>query len=135
MPIDLYWDDNEQTVMLCEFKGRWSWDELHAVLHTIKKLSAQRQQVFGAIIDVREGLHIPGGSIFNREALNNFQQMLKLGSDGKGPVVILGMNSMIRTIFDTVGRVDKKATKDVHFAETMEQARQTIYGIVQRVTA
>lgn len=127
MGIDLYWDDEEQTVMLAEFGKDWTWDELHTMLNTIKRLSVERNQIFGAIIDVRNGLNIPGGSIFNREALGQFQRMLTLNDDGKGPVVIVGMSSMIRTVFNAVKQVDRSATSDVFFAANMDEARETIY--------
>lgn len=128
MGIDLYWDDEEQTVMLAEFGKKWTWDELHAVLSTIKRLSEERGQIFGAIIDVSNGLNIPGGSIFNRESLGQFQRMLTLNDDGdKGPVVIVGMSNMIRTVFNAVKQVDKSVTNDVFFASTMDEAREVIY--------
>ncbi len=133
MAIDLYWDNDEQSVILCEFQDRWTWDDLHAALTTIKRLSSERSQVFGAIIDVRKGLNIPGGSIFNREALTNFQKMTSLGAGGKGPVVILGMNGMIKTIFDTVKKMDSKTASDVYFADTMTEAQRVIYNLVDRL--
>jgi hypothetical protein len=130
MSIDLYWDNDDQTVMLAEFNGRWTWDELYAALNTIKKMSQERERVFGAIIDVRDGLHIPGGSIFNRDALNNFRKLMKLGDDGKGPVVIVGVNKMVRTVFDAAGKIDSKSVQDVHFSKDMDDARRTIYEIM-----
>ncbi|MCU0514465.1 MAG: hypothetical protein MUE40_18075 [Anaerolineae bacterium] len=133
MSIDLYWDNDEQTVLLCEFNGRWTWEELQTVLATVKRMSEERRQVFGAIVDVRNGLTLPGGSIFNREALTNFQKMLHMGQGGKGPVVILGMSGMIKTVFDAVKSVDKNAARDVHFAGTMPEAQRTIYSIMQRM--
>lgn len=133
MSIELFWDDDAQTVMLAEFNGQWQWDELHAVLQTIKRLSEERQQIFGAIIDVRQGLSVPGGSIFNRDALSQFRRMSDLGSNGKGPVVIVGVSSMIRTIFDTVGKLDKSATNDVYFADKLDDARTVIYAAVAKL--
>lgn len=133
MGIDLYWDNDDQTVMLAEFNGRWTWDELYAALSTIKKLSAERERVFGAIVDVRNGMSIPGGSIFNREALSNFRKMLQLGSDGKGPVVVVGVNRMVRSIFDAAGKLDRNAVQDVHFAPGMDDARKTIYRLMANI--
>lgn len=128
MPINLYWEDDAQTMILCEFEGKWTWDELRAVLWTVKKLSMERNQVFGAIIDLRKGLQLPGGSVFNREGLAQFNKLLKMGEGGKGPVVILGMNGMVRAIFDAVARIDRSATQDVHFASTIDEA----HGLLQQ---
>ncbi len=133
MAIDLYWDDEQQSVILAEFQGKWTWDELHQMLNTVKRLSTEREQVFGAIIDVRAGFHLPGGSVFNREGLSNFRKMLALGQDGeKGPVVVVGMGMLVRNILDAVKTVDKRAASDVFFAKDMREARQLIYREVQQ---
>jgi hypothetical protein len=127
MAIELYWDDDEQTVMLAEFSGKWSWEELHKVLSKIKEISQERQQAFGAILDLRRGLHLP--NMLNKEGLEQFQKLLVLndGASEKGRIVILGMNKMVKIIFDAVGTVDKSLTKDVYFAQNEAEARQLIY--------
>lgn len=134
MNIDLFWDDEQQTVLLAEFKNGWTWDDLHAVLSKIKSLSDQRGQVFGAIVDVRDGLNLPGSSLFNQESLKQFRRMLAIDQNGeKGPMVIVGMNDMVKTVFNAVSKFDRSLTHDVHFAKTMTEARQVIYGAVKKV--
>lgn len=128
MSIELYWDDDEQTVMLCEFNGRWTWDELHAMLLKVKRVSQERQQVFGAILDVRNGMQIPGGNLLSRQTLDNFQKLMRLGSDGKGPVVVLGMGGMVKSVFDAIRRVDARSMQDVYFASDEDEARDKIYA-------
>lgn len=125
MSIDLFWDNEEQTVFLVEFNGRWTWEDLNKVLKTSARISAERNQIMGAILDVRKGLNLPGGSIFNREGMNQFKQLLEMSNGGQenGPVVIVGMTGMIKTIFDTVTKMDKNAAKSVHFASNMSEAR------------
>jgi len=125
MGIDLFWDNDEQTIFLVEFNGNWTWDDLNAVLKTTTRISKERNQLMGAILDVRKGLNIPGGSIFNRDAMNQFKELIAMSNSGQenGPVVIVGMSGMIKTIFDTVTKMDKQATQSVHFASTMTEAR------------
>jgi hypothetical protein len=124
MGIDLFWDDDEQTTFLVEFRGDWTWDELNAVIKTTNRLSQERQQVLGAILDLREGLRIPGGSIFNREGLNQFRELISMSNSGQenGPVVIVGMSGMIKTVFDAVTKLDRDATQSIYFAATMDEA-------------
>src|SRR5688572_1836530 len=133
MSIDLFWDDEEETVMLCEFNGQWSWEELHQVLAATRRLSEERGRILGAIVDVRNRQFIPGGTIFSREALQQFGQIRQMASGGKGPVVILGMNRVVKTVLDTVKNLDKNAAKDVHFADTMPEAQRIIYGLMRQV--
>ncbi|MCA9912333.1 MAG: hypothetical protein KC496_03255 [Anaerolineae bacterium] len=135
MGIELYWDDTEQTVMLAEFSGKWSWDDLYDMLHTIKKLSVERGQIFGAIIDLRQGLQLPGGSVFNRDGLAQFRRLLSLnqGDNGKGPVAVVGMNGVVRSIFDAVNTFDRSLTDDVTFANSLDDARSKLYPQVARI--
>jgi len=134
MPIELFWDDEAQSVILAEFSEKWSWDDLYAMLNTIKKLSEERQQVFGAIIDLRKGFHLPGGTIFNREGLAQFQRLLSLNDDGKkGPMLIVGMNSAIRTVFEAVATFDKSLVNDIAFVDDMSEARKKIYAMLQKM--
>jgi len=135
MGIELYWDDHEQTVMLAEFSGKWTWDDLYDMLHTIKQLSIQRGQIFGAIIDLRQGLQLPGGSVFNRDGLAQFRRLLSLnqGDNSKGPVAIVGMNGVVRSIFDAVNTFDRSLTNDVYFANSLDEARSKLYPQVAQI--
>ncbi|MEL6407137.1 MAG: hypothetical protein AAFR81_22380 [Chloroflexota bacterium] len=132
MAIDLFWDNDEQTVLLAEFNGKWTWDELHKLLTTVKRLSDERGQVFGAILDLRNGMHLPGGNIFNKEGLEQFKKLVALGDDDeqKGPVVVLGMNGVIKMIFDAIANFDKSLVSEVNFAKTEDEAREVIYKAV-----
>lgn len=127
MKIELYWDNEDQTMLLCEFHAGWTWDDLFAILKTVKKLSEERQQMFGALIDLTRGMTLPGGSIFNPESLQNFQKVLQLGGDGKGPVAIIGAGSMARMVVDTIRRMNAKVVEDVVFASTLDEGRKLLY--------
>ncbi len=136
MSIDLFWDNDEQNVFLVEFNGSWTWSDLNKVLKTSARISAERNQVMGAILDVRKGLNLPGGSVFNREGMNQFKQLLAMSNGGQenGPVVIVGMTGMIKTIFDTVTQMDRKAAKSVYFASSMTEARALMQIQMNRQT-
>lgn len=128
MAIDLYWDNEEQTILLAEIGKEWAWDELHAVLKTIKRLSDERQQTFGAIVDVRNGLHIPGGVLLSRESLMQFKRLMQIGEMGKGPAVFVGMGDLLQRVIDAIKLVDRQLVQDVYFSKDMDEARQVIYG-------
>lgn len=125
MGIELFWDNDEQTIFLVEFTGDWKWEDLNAVLKTTTRISEERQQLMGAILDVRKGVTIPGGTIFNRKGMNQFNELIQMSNSGRenGPVVIVGMTGMIKTIFDTVTKMDKNAAQSINFATSMSEAR------------
>jgi len=126
MAIDLYWENDEQTVMLVDVKGKWTWDELHAVLYTMQKLSKEHRRVLGAIVDVSSGLQLPGGSILNQESLKRFNQFLAMGDDGKGPVAVVGMNPMVKSVLDAISMVDKSVTNDVFFVKSIAEGERML---------
>lgn len=137
MSIELFWDNDEQTVFLVEFGNSWTWEELHAVLKTTARISDERGQTLGAILDLRKGLTIPGGSVFNRAGMNQFKDLLQMSNNGKdnGPVAIVGMNNTIKAIFDAVGRIEQNATRNIHFASSMCEARTLVNENLQRPLA
>lgn len=123
MGIELYWDNDERTVMLCEITGSWTWDEMYQTLEKIKKVTDAADYEIGAILDVSQGISVPGGTIFTPTALEHAKRMLKMGEGGTGPVVIVGANPMIRTIYQTFHNLDRKALGNVRFAATVDEAR------------
>ncbi|MGB1286429.1 MAG: hypothetical protein ACPG7F_07855 [Aggregatilineales bacterium] len=130
MGINLYWDNEEQSVILCEFEGKWTWDELHKVLHTTRKLSLEQGRIFGAIVDIRKSSGIPGGNLFSPDTLNNFKKLMQIGADGKGPAVVVGMSGAIKGVVDAIKIVDRNVLDDVYFEQNMTVARRTIYGVM-----
>ncbi len=132
MGIELYWDNDEQTILLAEFDNQWTWDELHAVLRTVKKITAERSYEIGAIVDLTRGLRLPGGALLSKETFDNFKKILKMGDEGKGPVVVVGLSAMIKAVYDTVAKLDPKATEDVAFAKTQDEARAILHQRLAR---
>lgn len=123
MGIELYWDNDEQTILLCEFDGRWTWDEMFKMLNGIKKVTDNADREIGAIIDVRNGLNFPGGALLSADNFEKARQVLKMGDGGTGPIVIVGANGAVKTIYNTMASLNKTAAANIHFADTLKQAR------------
>ena len=124
MAIELFWDNDEQTVMLMEFEKGWTWEELFETLNTVKQVTEKRDYPIGAILDLRTGFSIPGGSIFSFEARNQAKKMLAMSNGNKGPMAIVGAGSMLKTLVQAFNMVDKNALNDVYFVDTMTEAQQ-----------
>jgi hypothetical protein len=124
MAIELYWDDDEQTVMLCHFPKTWTWDEMFETLHTIKQVTDQRDYEIGAIVNVSRGITVPGGSIFSAQTREKARRMLAMSADGKGPIAIIGANGMLRTVAKGFNMLDKSAMDDVYFVDDIDEARK-----------
>ncbi len=132
MAIELYWDNDEQTIMLCEFDKHWTWSEMFKTLDDIKKVTDKRDYEIGAIIDVTRGVSIPGGSIFSVEVRDKAQQMMAMGAESKGPIVIAGAAGLLKMFASAFTMLDKRVLRDVYFADSMKEARQIM---VRRLAA
>lgn len=136
MSIELYWDNPEETVMLCAFDKNWTWDQMFETLDTIRTVTIKRDYEIGAIIDISKGATIPGGSIFSVTARENAKKMLQMSSEnGKGPIAVVGANSMMKTVAKAFGMLDKDALNDVYFADTVNEARSIMNRRLEPVRA
>ncbi len=127
MGIELYWDDAERRdVFLVEIEGKWTYDELWDTLRKIKKVTDKSPITLGAILDLSRGTTVPGGTIFTQEAFNQAREILKFGQGGTGPIVIVGANGFMRSVFNTLSGLDRSAVMKVRFADSAEEARRMI---------
>lgn len=127
MAIELYWDDDQRDILLVEFEGAWTWDELFDALRRIRKVTDTAEHTIGALLDVSRGAVIPGGSIFNQTALNHAQTILRMGEGGSGPIAVIGANAMVRMVFSTFQTLDRRALSGVRFAATLEEGRALLH--------
>lgn len=123
MSVDLYWDNDEQTIVLCEFSKGWTWEALFGALNKIKSLTENRDVLVGAIVDMTKGLGVPNGSLFSIETRDKAKQMLQMSASGKGPIAIVGASGVIKLVSKAFALVDKNALKDVYFVDTADEAR------------
>jgi hypothetical protein len=125
MPIQIHWEDDAQTVVRCEFRSPWTWDELFSTMEEVKAITDVADHEVGAILDVSEGVTIPGG-LFNPQTLENAKKMIKIGEGGSGPVVVVGTSPMIKMMYNVAQTINREAMANFSFAETVDQARQIL---------
>lgn len=126
MAIEIRWDNDAQTVIWCEFGREWTWDDMDATMLRVKGITDSAEREIAAIIDVRRGVNLPGGSLFTPAALNQAKKLLKLGEGGSGPVVVVGASPLIKSIYNTVRTLDKNGLSNVTFAESLDEARSLL---------
>jgi ABC-type glycerol-3-phosphate transport system substrate-binding protein len=124
MGIHLQWDDDAHTILRCAFDPQWTWDDLYAIADEVKAITDNAPQTISAIIDLTDGMTIPGGNFFSPTSLENARKLLTLGEGGTGPIVIVGANSLIKMVYTSFKGMDKRAAAaDVTFTDTLDEAR------------
>ena len=130
MGIYLEWDNQAQTVLRCAFDAEWTWDDLYAIADEVKVITDSAPQTISAIIDLTNGMTIPGGNFFSPASLENARKLLTLGEGGTGPIAIVGASSLIKMVYTTFKGMDKRAAAaEVTFVDTLEQARSHLASL------
>lgn len=124
--IDLYWDDDAQTIMVAHLKKGWAWHELFETLADIKRVTEKRSDEVAAVVMMERGANVPNGSVFSAETRDKARLMLQMGAEGKGPIAIVGMNMLIKAVARAFTILDKNALDDVYFADTLKEARAVL---------
>ena len=126
MGVELYWDNDERTIMLLCFEGAWTWQELFETLGRAKQASQAAQRKIGAIIEVGRDMRFPGGSLLTPQGLENARKLLAMSDENTGPVVIAGTHPFIRAAFESIRRLHPQTTAQVRLFDTPEQARRDL---------
>jgi hypothetical protein len=122
MGIELYWNNDEETVILMEFDGAWTWDDMYTALDKVKKVSDRSPVVLGAILDVSHGARFPGGSPFTAQTKAHGERVLKMGEGGSGPIAVVGAGGFFRTVFKALISIEPERLRHIRFVDTMAEA-------------
>lgn len=123
MAIQVNWDNDEQTIILYAFNGKWSWDDLFKALDKVESMAATVPHTVDAIIDLSSADLIPSGMIFSFDGNRQAKKLASRAERSRGEIVIAGANGFIRSIYDAFRAFDKKTAGGVHFTDTLDEAR------------
>lgn len=128
MAIQLYWDDEQLTTLLCVFEGRWTWDELRAIFKTIRQITQDIDHEVAAIIDLRKMQTAPG-DLLNAQGLHFAREMLRMGQESTtGKIFVVGASKVITTVYDTMRSWERGegTLARVAFVDTVRRARELL---------
>ena len=63
MPIDVFWDDGEKTIIRARFVGDWTWTEYHAANAQMMQMATEIDHLFDVISDLTESNGLPAGNL------------------------------------------------------------------------
>ena len=122
MTIQISWDNPQKTATLWTFEGRWSWADFHKAQQQHKALLQGRVEQIDVIADLRNSPTLPANAFSGyRNARVNTGAHL-------GIIVLVGTNMFIRTMVKAFTRLNPTLGQEFFFADSMEEARQILYG-------
>jgi hypothetical protein len=126
MSIQVEWDNEQHTVVLCTFMGTWTWDELYAALDRGEEMAKDNPARVSAILDVRQGSSLPGGSFFNKTLLDQAQTLFNRAQTDRGQIAVVGASPFMRSMFSVASNLFGDKAGGMTFVDSIEEARRIV---------
>lgn len=121
MNIQLFWDDDDHTIIRSEYRPGWTWEEFHeASRQSLEMINEVRnEQTVHMIANFANGAFPPMGALAN---FKSAQQ--KLPKDTV--IVVIGGGMFINTLVSTYTRVYRPYSNNLFMVNSLEEARAKI---------
>ncbi len=119
MPIDLFWDDPQQTILHSQFGETWTLEEYHDAIDQMYEMISSVPHRVHIVSDFSRSRSSPakllsiGAHIENRKAINS------------GINVIIGATSFLKSMLQVAQRLYLIDT-EIYLANSVEEAYQLI---------
>lgn len=112
MGIRVDWDSQDKAIIKYTFNGYWTWQEMHDAVRHVYAIMATVEHKVDIIVDMTESSFVPKDAIANAHQL----AVSVLPNDNySGITVFVGMNTLVRTLLNAVGRLYHQLTDYHHF--------------------
>lgn len=122
MSVHVQWDNEEQTIILWSFVGRWTWGEYEDALNAASALLDQVEHTVDYIYDVRR-MNILPPDVVTRFKAKYLKQPPKTGR-----FVAVGVDHNLRLVWNTFTDLPYAHHLRVEYADTLEEAREILQG-------
>lgn len=128
MPVQVFWDDEEKTVIRQVYIGDVDTDVYIEVADLNLALQAEVDHPVDVIIDVREG---------NVVTTRGIMSMIEIAKEKTSPnqrvTVNVGLSKVIKNLINMVRSLMPPSIRNVFFAETVEEAREIIRNFREKI--
>ena len=113
--IEIYWDNDEKTIIHCKFAEGWGLQDLHKMMEEVSDLIDLVEHWVYVIMDMSGAGNVPAGILSNSRSLSmKFHPRVKMYIDVTDSMFV----EMIANIFEKVITVDA----NVQVVKTLEEA-------------
>lgn len=116
MTVTAAWDNLDKTILLYEFEGHWTWDELHNAVNQARELLDQVEHQVDVIVDLEKSRPIPSNAVVQFRRLSNIQ------TDRMRLRVVVGGNGMATALMNIFNMVYRHVSDNYRVATTRDQA-------------
>jgi hypothetical protein len=120
MPIDVQWDDDNQTVIRYVFKTPWTWTEYHAAIEQAWTMAKSVDHPTDTITDMSGSRLLPDNLFANIK-----RSMVEI-PDSTQTVVLVGGGAFMDVMLGVFRRLYPRQVAKFHMVRTLEEARTLI---------
>lgn len=122
MPVNMRWDNDEKTIYVAEYIGRWTWEELFASMRTAEREMDSLDHACDIIHDWSQSRGFPPNAMANAKGLiprmhPNTRLHVHVGASS----FFMSMWRVFVRIYEPISQ-----KKRFLFADTMDEARQQL---------
>jgi hypothetical protein len=120
MPVQVDWDDPERATIRVSFIEPWDWEEFYAAVERVRRMESAVDRQPDRIVDFTASPSLPEG------ALRHFRQVRREELRREFFTVVVGASIYVRAVGDAVARIVSGGGRNVHFTNTLEEARDLL---------
>lgn len=120
MSIEVYWEDEEQTIVRYDFKGHWTWDEFYPVLEKALEMERAKPYRVDVILDMRKNEVVPANVLTHLKSIADHQP------DNIGISVFVSENRFLLSLFSVGTRFYSRIGHYFRVVSSIEEAHQMI---------
>lgn len=128
MPVSIHWDNPEKTIIYFTFEGKWTLEELYAVLDEQQKMMASIDHTAHAIVDVRDSSILPSNILSIRSRQD------RMTPKNQGISVVVGGGRFVTVIANMYQQLANHEVS-IHFTENIDDARKMITAELARASS
>lgn len=123
MPVDLLWDNEQQTALRYRVEGRWNWEDLFAAIAQAHAWMDQCTQPIDILIDMRMAATIPSGPFWQAKHMAAIKHTLTQH------IVFVGAGKTIQAFVEVFRRTTHRSLSHLHFVDSLAAARTLLTGL------
>lgn len=120
MPIHIYWDNDEKTILMEKFDGQWTIEEYYQLIDEDAERLAQVPHVVHVVIDASTSSMPP------KQIFSGIQYALKKLPPNQGLTVFVKLNRAMEMFVEVAQQISPRFAGTYYAAATVEEARLII---------
>ncbi|MCI0710470.1 MAG: hypothetical protein L0154_09950 [Chloroflexi bacterium] len=131
MPVNIQWDNADKTIIRFEFVDPWTWKEFYGAIRESEPMHNEVDHMVFWLYDINQMRKVPPNSLGGGKQVTNLRYENTCHDH-----VIVGANSIIRTLGNTFNRVYSRLyDMNIHFAESLEEGRAKAHEFLEKAEA